>query len=231
MWLSKWREKKAVNDIQGYEHSDLVETVVRRTAALLQSPRIDDAVAGEVLTPTLLALAAAERDDPHVLDFGGAAGLHYLAARQAFPTKRFHWAVVETPTMVAAATLGSDVLRFFPDPSEAANWLGRVDVMHSNGALQYLDEPEAMLQRLIGLRAPVMLWARMLLGERRERFSQSSRLTENGPGSVPSGLVDRTVVYDATRIPRADFLAQHTDAGYRLAWKARDTESYLFIRS
>jgi hypothetical protein len=25
MWLSKWREKKAVNDIQGYEHSDLVE--------------------------------------------------------------------------------------------------------------------------------------------------------------------------------------------------------------
>jgi hypothetical protein len=59
----------------------------------------------------------------------------------------------------------------------------------------------------------------------------NSRLKENGPRAVAGELVDRTVVYGATRISRADFLAQHDDDGYRLAWKARDTESYLFVRS
>ncbi len=75
-----------------------------------------------------------------------------------------------------------------------------------------------------------MLWGKMMLGERREHFAQSSRLKENGPGLVPDGLLDRPVIYDATRIVRSDFLAAHRQAGYHLAWKARGTDSYLFIR-
>jgi hypothetical protein len=39
------------------------------------------------------------------------------------------------------------------------------------------------------------------------------------------------VTYTATRMPRADFLAAHRNAGYRLAWKAKDTNSFLFLAS
>lgn len=50
------------------------------------------------------------------------------------------WAVVETPAMTARASeLATDRLRFFTDIDGAAEWLGYVDVMHSNCALQYPD--------------------------------------------------------------------------------------------
>jgi putative methyltransferase (TIGR04325 family) len=231
IWLSAWRGKNVAREIAGYDNSELVSTVIQRTSALLNVPRIDDAVPGEILAPTLLAVAMAGSNIAHVLDFGGAAGLHYLAVKQAFPLRQFRWAIVETPAMVEAATLGSDELRFFSDIENAAGWLQRVDIMHSNSALQYVDEPDATLDKIMGLQAPIMLWGKMMLAAQRERFMQRSRLRENGPGFAPEGLVDRDVTYHATRIARDDFLNAHLDAGYRLAWKARDTESYLFARS
>jgi putative methyltransferase (TIGR04325 family) len=230
IWPSAWRRKDAADEIAGYDNAELVGTVVRRTAALLNVPRIDDVVPGEILAPTLLAVAMAGADIAHVVDFGGAAGLHYLAAKQAFPMRRFRWAIVETPAMVEAATLGNDDLRFFTDIEDAASWLERIDIMHSNSALQYVDEPDAALDKLLGLQAPIMLWGKMMLAERREHFTQRSRLRENGPGFAPEGLIDRDVTYRATRVARADFLNAHIGRGYRLAWKTRETETYLFAR-
>jgi hypothetical protein len=45
--------------------------------------------------------------------------------------------VVETPALIKRATeLATDQLQFFTDISEAQTWLDRIDVMHSNSALQ-----------------------------------------------------------------------------------------------
>jgi putative methyltransferase (TIGR04325 family) len=231
MWLRAGRAKAGESEIAGYENSDLVGLIVRRTAALLKIPRIDDMVPGELLAPTLLAVAATKADCPHVLDFGGAAGLHYLAAKQAFPAQRFCWAVIETPAMAEAATLGNDELRFFNSIETAKGWLERVDVVHSISALQYLAEPEVAIDSLISLNAAVVLWGKLMLGDRRETFTQTSRLKDNGPGALPDGVPDRKVTYQATRLARSAFLAVHARAGYRLAWKARDTDSYLFLSS
>jgi putative methyltransferase (TIGR04325 family) len=107
-----------------------------------------------------------------VLDFGGACGLHYKLVSIQSPDIR--WAVVETPAMVKrAAELATDKLQFFTSIDAAADWLGPVDVMHSNGALQYTQ--------LCGLGAQTMVWDRVYLGER-ETEIQVSHLANNGPG-------------------------------------------------
>ncbi|MGH6977148.1 MAG: hypothetical protein ACREED_08995, partial [Stellaceae bacterium] len=59
---------------------------------------------------------------------------------------------------------------------------------------------------------------------------QTSRLKDNGPGPLPEGIADRAISYPAIRLPRSAFLAAHERAGYRLAWKARDTDAFLFLR-
>jgi hypothetical protein len=60
-----------------------------------------------------------------------------------------------------ASVLATDRLRFFSDIAEAADWLGPIDIMHSNGALQYTPGPLAVLDALCGLKATHMYWQRV----------------------------------------------------------------------
>jgi hypothetical protein len=154
-----------------------------------------------------------------VLDFGGGCGLHYKLARRQSPAIR--WAVVETPAMVErAASLATDNLQFFADISEAQNWLGSIDAMYSNSALQYTPDPEAALKQLCGLRARRMIWERLSLSKTRvEREVQSSFLGDNGPGRLPS-LKEKTVRYTRIKIPEEAFFRAHE--GYALTENGKD---------
>lgn len=223
-----WRKK---TNVEGYENDVLVETILRKTAALRDAARIDEVVAGETLLPTLLGVETSKGVEPlRVLDFGGAAGFHYFVAKQAHPSYRLRWAVVETHAMAkAAASHANEELQFFADATSALDWLGGLDLFHSNSAIHYVPEPEPMVERLVRLKAPVMLWARIFLGDRREKLLQKSRLADNGPGPLPPGIRDREVTYPATRLARRDFLAVHEKMGYRLVWQGRETNSFLFM--
>ena len=118
-----------------------------------------------------------------VLDFGGGCGQHYKLAKRQWPD--LHWAVVETSAMARRASeLATDKLRFFTDIQSAAEWLGAIDVMHSNSALQYHPDPVETLRRLCSLKATRMLWDRLALSQSHiEREEQVSFLGDNGPGS------------------------------------------------
>jgi putative methyltransferase (TIGR04325 family) len=188
---------KPSGTLQGYEHPQLVDLIFQKTKAY--SP--------EGSWPEMKGIST-------VLDFGGGAGLHYKLAAHESPGIR--WAVVETPAMVARASeLATDRLRFFTDIGEAANWLGPIDVMHSNGALQYVPNPAETLSKLCDLRATMMLWHRMFLSDSDVRTeTQTSRLIENGPGRAPLGTPNMVVQYERTAIPESVFIGAH--AGYRL---------------
>lgn len=183
--------------IDGYEQPELVDVIFRKTVAH-QPTEPWDVVAGAKT----------------VLDFGGGCGLHYKQA--ASPDIR--WAVVETPAMVEKAKeLATDKLQFFTDIAEAAKWLGSIDIMHSNGALQYAPNPEQKLRQLCNTKAKKLLWYRVLLGEP-ERETQSSFLSDNGPGAL---LVREKIVrYERTRIPESVFLDAHS--GYTIAERGPD---------
>lgn len=175
--------------LEGYEQPELVDVIFRKTLAYQP---VDD-------WPDIAGAST-------VLDFGGGCGLHYKQAR----SDHVRWAVVETPAMVERAkTLATDRLQFFTDISEAATWLGDIDVMHSNGALQYTPDPEATLHQLCALRAKKMLWQRVFLGERAQE-TQTSLLGDNGPGAIQ--IKEKLVTYGRKAIPERNFLDAH--AGY-----------------
>lgn len=186
--------------IDGYQHPEVVDVVVRKTAAYQPAERLD------------------VRGAKTVLDFGGGAGRHYKEAVNGADGLR--WAVVETPAMAArAAEFATDRFRFFSGIAEAAAWLGEVDVMHSNGALQYVPAPLATLRELCGLNARTMLWSRLFLSDRGETTTQISRLADNGPGRL-AGVGNKNVSYNVTKIAEADFIACH--AGYSIADRGAD---------
>jgi putative methyltransferase (TIGR04325 family) len=172
------------NPPQGYDDEAIADLVVAKTKSL-DLIRIEDVIPGEALLPTLLAIACSGN---RVLDFGGGAGFHYLVASRAFPQRKFRWAIVEHPLMISRTKkLEHENLRFFLSPEEAADCMGGVDLLHSNGVLQYLEDPETMVRRLITLNPSSISWSRLLLGPQRAVETQVAPLSAHGPGPCPVG--------------------------------------------
>jgi len=185
--------------LEGYEHPELVEVIFQKTKTYQPSGEWPE-IAGAT----------------SVLDFGGACGIHYKQAQ--LPNVR--WAVVDTPAMVARASeLATAKLKFFSSIQEAAAWLGPIDVMHSNGALQYTPNPESTLRRLCGLRASRMIWKRVYFGPSEH---QISLLSSNGPGFYQAK--EKSVIYPRIGIPENVFMDAH--AGYTL--EHRQDDGFLF---
>jgi putative methyltransferase (TIGR04325 family) len=191
--------------IAGYEHPELVDVVFRKTIAYKPSREWPE-IAGAT----------------SVLDFGGGCGLHYKEAQS--PTIR--WAIVETPAMVKrAAELSTERLRFFTEITDAAGWLGDIDVMHCNGALHFSPDPLSTLEKLCALRALKMFWSRMHLGS--DRGVQVSHLVDNGPGSAPSDVKNKFVEYAYAKTTEAEFLAAHK--GYHLEARGEDWFRFIYL--
>ncbi|MET4384512.1 putative methyltransferase (TIGR04325 family) [Bradyrhizobium sp. F1.4.3] len=192
--------------IEGYQSEELVETIYRKTVAF--RPEGD--------WPLVANLTA-------VLDFGGGAGIHYKLARQK--SSGIRWAVVETPAMVhRASELATDQLMFFDDIEKAADWLGSIDLMHSNGAIQYVDDPIGTVKALCAVGPAKMVWCRVPISEGSAREEiQTSFLSNNGPGQLASGS-DKLVRYVRHWIPEKSFVSAHE--GYRLTEHGPDPREH-----
>jgi putative methyltransferase (TIGR04325 family) len=216
---------KAATQPEGYNDEALADLVVRKTRAIDPSRRIDELAPPDFLLPSLFAVACS---GDRVLDFGGGGGLQYLAAVQAFPRRTLRWAIVEHPAMVRRAReLERENLKYFSSPDAAAEWLGNVDLLHSNGALQYLDQPEEMLTRLLALRPAFVSWSRLLIGPAAVVETQVAPLRDHGPGPLPPGIEDRDITHKTTVMSEAAFWAAHS--AYRAVWRRSD--SMLFERA
>lgn len=192
----------------GYEHPELVEVAYKKTAAYRPSgpwPEVSGASS--------------------VLDFGGGFGVHYKQAQSDV----VRWAIVETPAVVArAAPIETNNLRFFTTIEAAARWLGPIDLIHSNGALQYSAAPEQTIRKLCALRARKIIWDRVMLASREiERLDQVSHLVDNGPGRAPFGVKNKAVTYTCTKIPETTFLSAHE--GYSLTARGADWFRYSLM--
>jgi hypothetical protein len=117
-----------------------------------------------------------------------------------------------------AAELATDRLRFFASIAAAQAWLGSIEVMHSDGAIQYTPDPERTLHELCAVGARQMQWKRVFLSdEDAKRERQLSLLGENGPSGSFKG---KAVRYTRTAIADASFLAAHHD--YHLVERGPD---------
>ncbi len=192
--------------IEGYENEELVETIYRKTVAFQAEG--DWPLVQNVRT---------------VLDFGGGAGIHYKLARQQSPDIR--WAVVETPAMVRRASkLATNRLMFFSEIEKAADWLGSIDLMHSNGAIQYVEDALATVRALCAARPARMVWYRVPVSDGSAKTeTQTSFLSHNGPGELTTGS-EKLVKYARHWIAENAFVAAHE--GYRLSEQGPDPREH-----
>lgn len=202
--------------IEGYENEELVDTIYRKTAAY--QPQGNWPLVENVKT---------------VLDFGGGAGVHYKTARRQSPDIR--WAVVETPAMVRRAEeLATDSLMFFEGIDEAADWLGVVDLVHSNGAIQYVPDALQTIRDLCSIRPKAIAWHRVPIsdGEPRREI-QTSYLSDNGPGQLFRSE-EKLVKYERNWLSEQAFIQAHE--GFRVAEQSPDpaergTQQFRFARA
>lgn len=191
--------------IEGYEHPELVSEIFKKTLAAEPAESWPEI-----------------RGTETVLDFGGACGIHYKAARREVPNIR--WAVVETPAMVREGSkIATDQLRFFESIDEAAAWLGHIDLIHSSGALQYTPSPMETVEKLASVGAAKMQWRRLFLSDRPISEHQRSMLIENGPSFRFS---TKAVVYERKSLARGEFQDAHR--GYRV--EASGPDWFDFVR-
>jgi len=194
----------------------------RGTLLEYQSPELVDVVFQKTILFRPAAPPWTELNEVRtVLDFGGGCGIHYKEAQ----CEKVRWAVVETPAMVARASeLETSNLKFFAGIADAAAWLGDIDLIYSNGALQYTPDPATTLGELCALGAKVLLWKRVAFSDRVETEQQISWLSQNGPGTLP-GVPRKAVRHDLTPIPESTFLSFHR--GYRLEFRSEDTLRFV----
>jgi len=138
--------------------------------------------------------------------------------------------VVELPILTERARhRSSGELRFFTNPSDAAQWLGNVDLLHSVGALPCVTDGIATTRMLLNFSPRTVLWAKIFLGPWTSFHQHVVPLSSHGPGPI-DGVDDHDVVHTFATWKRTKFLAAH--CAYHMVWQDTNTdngtENFLF---
>jgi putative methyltransferase (TIGR04325 family) len=190
----------------GYASADLATIVVEKTEIFKSSTSAHDQTVSLHEFALFSALSSLPASGPiTVLDFGGGAGATYYRARNWVSAPSVQWCVVETAVMVSeAGSTSTDELSFHAGISSATEeMLKPPDLILISSALQYLDQPEAVLENLLDIEAGSFVVARTPLATSAQThiLIQKSRLSENGPGPLPPGTQDASVKYPVTYLP------------------------------
>lgn len=216
----------------GYETHDLVRVVVAKTQLLrdqLSRTRFVDLATAQ----SLLGLLARDRGPTfRVLDFGGGAGIHYFQSLAFLGSGiDIQWNVVETPEMVdaASAQLGNEHLKFFTSVEAAVGDLEKVELVFSNSSLPYTPDPFLYLEKLLAVQADHLYITRTPLGDDLDSkiYLQQSKLSQNGPGFLPTDFEDGDVYYPITIVNRQTFEQKMKNQYSVRFWTKEDSSSFL----
>jgi putative methyltransferase (TIGR04325 family) len=169
-----------------------------------------------------------------VLDFGGACGSHFFEIKRFFPYNfPLKWYVVETDQMVKSAVnkgLHNDGLNFV---SSIEDIKIKIDFIHSSSALQCVSKPYELLNKLININAPWILFNRMMFNESDRDILTilKSFLSTNGPGRLPKGYTDKIVSYPHTTMSFQKFNQTMINKGYELEWIFFDASSGIQLKN
>jgi hypothetical protein len=124
--------------------------------------------------------------------------------RQLLPQTNFNWAIIETVNLTKSLlestymnTTQSDnsKLNIYSSIDEALSVEKGFDVVIASGSLQYIQDPYKKLIELIRINSKVLQISRMPMGfhEHLLTFTQSTRLSENGPAKIDLSASDKFV--------------------------------------
>ena len=187
-----------------YKSDDLIDVVVAKNNAYsidLNSKKILN------LHGIMSVLPFASMDtgkEINVVDFGGGAGFHFQNAKLALP-KKLNWIIIETPKMVANASKFTNFdCQFYSDLNVAVNKVKKIDLIFTSSALQYCPDPLQELENLLQINARYIFITRTPFLENSKKIItiQRSKLSNNGPGSLPDYFSDRNISYPITYVSR-----------------------------
>jgi len=184
---------------QDYQDKELVDVVVRKTEVFVAAQESNTPLDLNIARLLIALGPMLAQEEINVLDFGGAAGLHFFVARQALiqgPTLKWH--VLETEQMSKSAQrLEESGIRFFHNLGDATKDMQKIDLVIASSALQYCENPIDTLSQLLDLSPRFFFMTRTPLFENGEPWYsiQSSRMRDNGPGVLPPEFKDRKVSY------------------------------------
>ena len=192
-----------------YESETIVNAVVAKNFAYQRALNNLDSSSFSSNSP-LVALGLCRSEQClRVLDFGGGGGSHYSILEKAVrDNSQIYWYVVETPQMTDhARRLERGRLRFLSSTDAAKQALGTIDLIFTSSALQYCEDPISTLKSLTDIGARFIYITRTPLAETDTPIysTQSSWLSENGPGRLPENFADTRVTYPIVYAPRSSF--------------------------
>jgi putative methyltransferase (TIGR04325 family) len=160
--FSSW--KHALENANGYEDPLLVRRVVERNLTSLQAVLDGDVSIShreqQILSAMFVALSRLNKLDFRVLDFGGELGFFYWSLKRFLNgNHNLCWTVLETEAMArqGAQLFASENLHFIADQSILSQQQDQIDVVLASGALQCVEDPAGMFQRLANTNAPYMI--------------------------------------------------------------------------
>lgn len=212
----------------GYEHQRLIEAIHWSTKQvrdkLAANPVLDVDDKG---VKNLMVLERGVRSgELHVIDFGGACGMHYFMARAYFGERiRLRWHVVETATMVKqCADLQSEELQFHESIEAAREACPEADIMFTSSTTVYTPDPLEFMRRLIESGARLLYVTRQgLLDDNRTVITAQERKISKGVRPMPPGMEDSIVRYPVTWVPRTKFEAL-IEEHYKIELRVREEE-------
>lgn len=191
----------------GYEDSKLVDLVIQKNIHFRRyiNKSIDSSAFRIISAVELLG----DQKSINVLDFGGGAGHHHAIAQYLFPEVNFQWKIIETASLAKEASdkIKINNLSFTHELVLDDRSNSPVDLIHSNSAIQYTEDPQEIIKLLKKIDFKYMYLTRIPLAIRGDSFEymQSSRLSANGPGVMPASIKDASVEYKARVMKYEEF--------------------------
>jgi len=121
------------------------------------------------LIASLLFIANSNGGDLNVLDFGGSLGSTYYECKKFFDFKKINWNVVEQEEFVRVGKehFEDDTLKFYNNIQKCLQ-TKNIDVIIFSSVLQYLEVPYLILEEVIGVKVPFILFDKMPFNNKKE---------------------------------------------------------------
>jgi len=208
----------------GYEAKELVNVVIEKTKILEKEITNKNVFDFSILRIISAILLAQNNKEINVIDFGGAAGHHYLIAKKILGDKfNLNWNVIETTRMTneCSKIFSSKNLNFYDNAQKVKNNSNEIDLVFTSSALQYCSNPVSTLRELLALNAKYLFITRTPFSPLDHDLIsvQKSLLSDNGPGPLPNSFQEKIIYYPVTFISRKkieDLISENYDVEFIL---------------
>jgi putative methyltransferase (TIGR04325 family) len=208
-----------------YDNRLLAEVVSKKTQIYLNQ-HDEKILPNSNYLPLLTAFHLLD-DTRKVIDFGGAAGIHFFLSKPFVPNLD-SWTVIETKAMVEQQADNREEKLKFCTMDDLIDGDFDCDLLYLSGSLPYVEDPLQTLAKLLSTNPRIVLISRTSFNqnETNVNFTQTSKLSSNGPGPLPLGYEDCKIEYEVN-VPNYNQVIELLEDKYSIQWTCSENEEIV----